>query len=208
MFFWIQHQYQSPVRVKEITPLDSYNRPQQNITLLSESSAKERRSSVSPLAAENGCLFLGGFDDRLPAEALEQRLLSWTYSLKYRGGYSQWRGLLGVSASWRRQASLRQLRELQSRNIDSYIITVGDLANGISLGIFSRKDSAEGVVARLRGGLCGAGSRVAENAPQVPGARRGRQPWSAGRCNVAGVEERHAGLQHRQMPCAGVATSE
>ena len=43
-----------------------------------------------------------------------------------------------------RQASLRQLRELQSRNIDSYIITVGDLANGISLEYFPAKTLQKG----------------------------------------------------------------
>lgn len=44
----------------------------------------------------------------------------------------------------------RQLKELQARKIDSYIITQGDLANGISLGIFPRSDSAESVMLRLR----------------------------------------------------------
>ncbi|MOA38679.1 hypothetical protein D3C78_1603870 [compost metagenome] len=44
---------------------------------------------------------------------------------------------------------MRQLKELQARKIDSYIITQGDLANGISLGIFPRSDSAQSVMQRL-----------------------------------------------------------
>lgn len=211
VFFWIQHQYQSPVRVKEITPLDSYNRPQQNITLLSESSARERRSSASPLATENGCLFLGGFDDRPPAEALEQRLLSLDVQSEIQevdtaSGVDYWVYLPTLAS---RQASLRQLRELQSRNIDSYIITVGDLANGISLGIFSRKDSAEGVVARLRE------VDYAALVRELP--RMHRKYWvrvgaaSRGQLDDAmlqGLKNDMPELQHRQMPCAGVATSE
>ena len=108
-----------------------------------------------------------------------------------------------------RQASLRQLRELQSRNIDSYIITVGDLSNGISLGIFSRKDSAESVVSRLQALDYRASIR------ELPRAHR--KYWvrveSLGRPHV---DERllltmardFSGLQHRQMNCASVATSE
>ena len=41
-----------------------------------------------------------------------------------------------------RQQSLQLLRELQGRGIDSYIITQGDLAEGISLGLFKNKESA------------------------------------------------------------------
>ncbi|AEA82618.1 hypothetical protein PSTAB_0655 [Stutzerimonas stutzeri] len=104
---------------------------------------------------------------------------------------------------------MRQLRELQSRNIDSYIITVGDLANGISLGIFSRKDSAEGVVARLRE------VDYAALVRELP--RMHRKYWvrvgaaSRGQLDDAmlqGLKNDMPELQHRQMPCAGVATSE
>lgn len=48
-----------------------------------------------------------------------------------------------------RKEALRQLKELQARNIDSYVITQGELVNGISLGLFTQKASAEGLVARM-----------------------------------------------------------
>ena len=51
-----------------------------------------------------------------------------------------------------RQASLRQLKELQARKIDSYIITQGDLANGISLGIFPRSDSVKPLLRAIKEG--------------------------------------------------------
>lgn len=44
-----------------------------------------------------------------------------------------------------REEALRILRELQQRSYDSYIITQGDLAEGVSLGLFRNKDSAYGL---------------------------------------------------------------
>ncbi|MAD47701.1 MAG: hypothetical protein CMI02_20180 [Oceanospirillaceae bacterium] len=44
-----------------------------------------------------------------------------------------------------REEALRVLKELQKRNFDSYIITQGDLAEGVSLGLFRNKASAEGL---------------------------------------------------------------
>lgn len=44
-----------------------------------------------------------------------------------------------------REAAMRLLRELQGRNIDSYIITQGELADGISLGLFRVEASAKKV---------------------------------------------------------------
>lgn len=49
-----------------------------------------------------------------------------------------------------RQASLRQLRELQARGVDSYLITEGEMANGILLGVFPRLDAAVSVADKLR----------------------------------------------------------
>lgn len=42
-------------------------------------------------------------------------------------------------------AALAMLRELQKRDIDSFLITDGDLVKGISLGFFSRRESAQKV---------------------------------------------------------------
>lgn len=46
-----------------------------------------------------------------------------------------------------RRDALRLLSELQSKRIDSYVIPKGDLANGISLGMFSKKSLSD---ARVR----------------------------------------------------------
>ncbi|WP_217477765.1 SPOR domain-containing protein [Stutzerimonas stutzeri] len=179
------------------------------IELLSEAKPLAPRGKAE--AADKGCFFLGGFDEASLAQALEQRLLSLDIDSHVEpadeaAGIDYWVYLPPLVS---RQASLRQLRELQSRNIDSYIITVGDLANGISLGIFSRKDSAESVVSRLKGVDYTAMVR------ELP--RTHRRYW----VRIAGPDRRllsdallgdlirdFPGLEHQQIPCSSIATSE
>lgn len=49
-----------------------------------------------------------------------------------------------------RREALRMLGELQSKRIDSYVIPKGDLVNGISLGMFSKKTLSEARVKEMR----------------------------------------------------------
>jgi hypothetical protein len=48
-----------------------------------------------------------------------------------------------------KKQAIRKLKELQKRKIDSFIITEGDLANGISLGLFSKQSSVDRLVKDL-----------------------------------------------------------
>jgi hypothetical protein len=180
-----------------------------DIKLLTEAEPLVRRGLGQN--ANSACLFLGGFEGESSALALEQRLLSLDIGAEVQpvdeaAGVDYWVYLPPLVS---RQASLRQLRELQSRNIDSYIITVGDLSNGISLGIFSRKDSAESVVARLSGADYMALIR------ELP--RTHRRYW----VRIAGASQHllsgsllgefirdFPGLEHRQMQCSSIASSE
>lgn len=153
LFYYVWHQQQAPLRAKEVAPLSLYRSAQQDIKLLSETSGAARRELSAP-GRESGtaCLFLGSFEREDAARQVEQRLISLDIQVRVQpldtaAGVDYWVYLPPLAS---RQASLRQLRELQARKIDSYIITQGDLANGISLGIFSRSDSAESVAQRLR----------------------------------------------------------
>ncbi|MBA1275645.1 SPOR domain-containing protein [Stutzerimonas azotifigens] len=214
LFFFVWHQQQAPARVKEVASTEAYRSQQQAIRLLSEAPAPARRevpAAEVPAQERNVCLFLGGFDQEASALVVEQRLLSLdiqsnVQSVDAAAGVDYWVYLPPLSS---RQASLRQLRELQSRNIDSYIITVGDLANGISLGIFSRRDSAEGVISRLR---------EVDYEPQIRELPRvHRKYWVRVAAQsrhlvddglLANLTRDMTTLQHRQMPCESVATSE
>lgn len=151
VFYYLAHQQQAPFRVHQVAPVEGYTASSSALRLVTEAPPPLRESSSR--APEPGlCLFLGGFDQEAAARQVEQRLLSLDIEsgvqvIETNAGTDYWVYLPPLTS---RAASLRQLRELQSRNIDSYIVTVGDLANGISLGIFTQRDSAEAVVARLR----------------------------------------------------------
>lgn len=125
----------------------------QGLTLMAEAESSKPQNQAS-VAADNSahCLVLGGFDAAEPARQLEQRLLSLDVGVRVvtteaSFGADHWVYIPPLAS---RQASLRQLRELQARGIDSYLITEGELADGILLGVFPRLDSAVGVAEKLR----------------------------------------------------------
>lgn len=209
LFYYVWHQQQTPLRVTEIAPLQLASQAKSDIRLLSESAAPSRRQGVSEELIEAVCLFLGSFEQVGDAAAVEQRLLSLdirsrVQSMDAAAGVDYWVYLPPLAS---RQASLRQLRELQARKIDSYIITQGDLSNGISLGIFPRSDSAESVMQRLRD---------AGYEPQLRELTRAhRSFWvriapESRRLADDSLLQRLAfdfkGLQHQLMPCEGIAS--
>lgn len=49
-----------------------------------------------------------------------------------------------------REEALRVLRELQNRQVDSFLVGEGEDRNAISLGYFSRADSARGLMVKMR----------------------------------------------------------
>ncbi|RLT98142.1 MAG: hypothetical protein D9N11_14430 [Ketobacter sp.] len=49
-----------------------------------------------------------------------------------------------------RKEAMQLLRNLQAKKIDSYLISSGELRNSISLGLFSKKQSAQGVMASVK----------------------------------------------------------
>ena len=209
LFYYVWHQQQAPLRVTEIAPLNMAQESKRDIRLLSESSTPSRREVVVAPAPEAICLFLGSFEVAAEAASVEQRLLSLdiqsrVQSMDAAAGVDYWVYLPPLAS---RQASLRQLRELQARKIDSYIITQGDLANGISLGIFPRSDSAASVMQRLR------------DAGYEPSLRELTRAHRSFWVRIAPESRRLAddallqrlafdfkGLQHQLMPCEGVAS--
>lgn len=212
-FYYVWHQQQGPLRAKEVAPAGAYQSARKDIRLLSEADAPRVRAessapadAVAPEAAV--CLYLGSFEEESRARVVEQRLLSLDIQAEVRSvdaaaGVEYWVYLPPLAS---RQASLRQLRELQARRIDSYIITQGELANGISLGIFPRNDSANSVMQRLRDVGYEPQIRELSRAHRsfwvrvAPESRRLADEFLLGR--LAGD---FAGLQHQLMPCEGVA---
>ena len=209
LFYYVWHQQQAPLRVTEIAPLNMAQNSKRDIRLLSESSVPPRREVAEVQPVEAVCLFLGSFELMADASAVEQRLLSLdiqsrVQSMDAAAGVDYWVYLPPLAS---RQASLRQLRELQARKINSYIITQGDLANGISLGIFPRSDSAQSVMQRLRDAGYEPSLRELTRAHRSFWVRISPQ---SRRLADDSLLQRLAfdfkGLEQQLMPCEGVAS--
>lgn len=212
LFYYVWHQQQAPLRVKEIQPVSAYRGAQQDIQLVSEAESPQLSASSvvgDPLQAATTCLFLGGFEREDIARAVEQRLLSTDIKAEVEvvdaaAGLDFWVYLAPLAS---RQASLRQLKELQARKIDSYIISQGDLVNGISLGIFPRSDSAQSVMQRLREAGYEPLLRELARAHRsywvkiAPQSRALLSDALLGR--LAGD---FSGLEHQLKPCEGIAS--
>lgn len=123
-------------------------------------------------AAAGFCTALGPFATLFDAESIVQQAaaLDITATMKaidLDGGETDYRVLLPPASSV--EEAFRKLRELKSLGIDSYIITQGEQAMGISLGLFSTRDAAEALRAeRERQGY----EVIIEALPQVE-----RQFW-------------------------------
>lgn len=209
LFYYVWHQQQAPLRAKEVAPPAALQERKRDIRLLSESDRQTRHEQVAAGAPEAVCLFLGSFEQESAAAAVAQRLISLdirsnVQAIEAAAGVDYWVFLPPMAS---RQASLRQLKELQARRIDSYIITQGDLANGISLGIFPRSDSAESVMQRLRDAGYDPSLRQLSRAQRrywvriAPESRR-----LADDSLLQRLAFDFNGLQHQLMPCEGIAT--
>lgn len=107
--------------------------------------ADEALAQGADLAENPLCTLIGPFETPERAEALVQRLQSLDTRAEVRDievsdGEGYW---VYLAPELSHRAALRRLHELQSKQIDSYIIPRGELANGISFGMFTRRELAE-----------------------------------------------------------------
>ncbi|UZJ44599.1 SPOR domain-containing protein [Marinimicrobium sp. C6131] len=97
-------------------------------------------SDVLPL-----CALVGPFTERGDAQSIGERLRALdvsaeTRDLEVSDGRGYW---VHLAPELSQREALRRLHELQAKQIDSYVIPRGELANGISFGMFSRRALAE-----------------------------------------------------------------
>jgi hypothetical protein len=141
------------------TGVNTIKEPEQkgeSLVLLSELDAsdinyKEARSSTDSDTGSR-CYSVGPLADRIDAKHLKVRAEALGFNSELRGlttgtSIEHW---VHIPPQADRQQSLRLLRELQGRGVDSYIITQGDLAEGISLGLFRNADSANKLTKKMK----------------------------------------------------------
>lgn len=105
-----------------------------------------------PETLTTDCKAVGPFSSVTLAQAALERLESLDYTVELRAldrltGEHDFRVMIPPAASL--EEAFRRLRELQSRKIDSYVITQGRDALGISLGVYSIASAAEKVQQEL-----------------------------------------------------------
>jgi hypothetical protein len=109
---------------------------------------------VGAANALNTCMGLGPFENVISAQGVAKRLEAIGYHIEMTAvntftGESDYRVVMLPLSS--RQEAFRRLRELKTRGIDSFAITKGVYAQGISLGVFSSNGSAEDYRQKLIG---------------------------------------------------------
>ena len=112
---------------------------------------KENDSAVDGLSAEESqqevCWMIGPFNELISGRQVAGRMSSLDIELKVvevevQGSPDYWVNIPPLAT---RKLALKKLRELQAKKIDSFLVTEGELANGISLGFFTNKSRAEAV---------------------------------------------------------------
>jgi hypothetical protein len=104
-------------------------------------------------ASSEMCTMVGPFAQLLHAEYMVERLLAMELDAAIQpvdvpGGVGYW---VYLAPEISEKEALRRLYEIQAKKVDSYIIPSGELANGISLGIFNERVAADQRVEELRG---------------------------------------------------------
>ncbi|HHX34155.1 MAG TPA: SPOR domain-containing protein [Gammaproteobacteria bacterium] len=150
-FVWTRQDFvnkeQQPIAEEKLAQVGSGQ-----VKLINEvASVSDKQPQKNTVSTPSEVMLLGGFNEEAVVQELQQRLRSLDIKSEVTTLDSQvdieyWVYFEPLAS---RQASVRQLKELQARKIDGYLITQGDLANGISLGMFAREDSAQGVAERL-----------------------------------------------------------
>ncbi|MGH1486460.1 MAG: SPOR domain-containing protein [Cellvibrionaceae bacterium] len=131
-----------------------------SVVLLSEQSRNQSVASVRVKPKEKQlvppvqplCTLVGSFKRLLKAEYFAERLvaLGLVAEIKNLVVASEPGYWLHLPPEVSRKEALRRLSELQGRGIDSYVIPSGNLANGISLGMFSKQDRAQAMQERIK----------------------------------------------------------
>ncbi len=148
---YLGYQFSQPQQVVESTSVvvASINGAKP-VQLLSESKHKTKLKGKKKVK-QSLCWAVGPYLVELDAKNLQSRMVALDIA-----AYLKQESVVVKKESWvylpplaNKKMALRKLRELQKRKIDSFVITEGDLANGISLGLFGQQESVDRLLKKL-----------------------------------------------------------
>lgn len=122
------------------------------IRLVSEGHAQTKQKSKPKGEGDQLCWAVGPYPVELDAKHLYARMLAMDLDAKVstRSEVIKEEFWVYLPPLANRKQAIRKLKELQKRKVDSFIITEGELENGISLGLFSKQDSVDRLVEKLK----------------------------------------------------------
>ncbi len=173
--------------------------------------AAEEKVSAATVDPSGMCSMVGPYGQLLHAEYLVERLHALGIGAQIRSievpdGVGFW---VHLSPEISEKEALRRLHEVQAKNIDSYLIPSGELARGISLGMFNERNAAETRIREIREQGYHAEMRevirtISETWVVLPIAEADKvdpEIWMD-------VLRQQSGLEKRQNYCLGVAPDE
>ena len=144
---------QTPISSVRFTPSDSVHDNAKVGYEGSESNSSSVGVPVKTVVSQSRslCTLVGAFVDRGQASLFVERLavlgvMAQLKNLLVSSTVGFW---LHLPPQVSRKEVLRRLSELQRQGVDSYVIPDGDLANGISLGMFSDRARADSLRAKI-----------------------------------------------------------
>lgn len=153
-YFWQQQENTEALTANTVIEVPSKGK---GLVLLSELTErlKEKPVQAKPNTARNNlCYAIGPFSEQQQASHLITRAAALGFTGKINelkvASDKPTEYWVFVPPRASREEAMRTLRELQGRKFDSYIITQGDMADGVSLGLFRNKDSAYGLRDKIR----------------------------------------------------------
>lgn len=122
-----------------------------SVTLLNEIKNKTTKLGVTKKNHDQLCWAAGPFPVEMDAKHLISRMLAIDIraDIKPQSVVVKKEFWVYLPPLANKIQAIRKLKELQKRKIDSFIITEGELANGISLGLFGQQESVERLTAEL-----------------------------------------------------------
>lgn len=155
-----------------VEPVQSYqpeSSAPQELTLLEEARAGETTGDGAPAPAERQrlCPVVGPFETRAEGEQALEELTEADYQGRVRGIQVEEERLhwVYIPSLDSRDEALQTLRELQSRGVDSFVVSEGEDRNAISLGYFQSEDSARGLRSKME--TAGYPAEIRETAEEV-----------------------------------------
>jgi len=150
---YLGYQFTQPVKVVPEKSIDvAVASGAAPIRLLTEVSAKPKTNRAPSGKSQPLCWAVGPYPVELDAKHLYARMLAMDITAKVKP-----QSVVIKEEFWvylpplaNRKQAMRKLRELQKRKVDSFVITEGELENGISLGLFGKQESVDRLLEKLK----------------------------------------------------------